>query len=476
PELKADAYGLSRPGAPTSSSLEGKCGTEVSGYLHVGSGGPIRPCFGVGPASPCCSRGSCRFPSPFAGLRANPEGGQGLQRPSPARGSQVLQASSDRLSAQGPAPSGRVRFPPPARCPEAARHGASARRDGVSGGEERNAALCALGPRAGLVPVRQPGTLSGTRPRRGRSLGAQGACACACAAGGARGAGAGRRGSRRGTHTRAGRRSHFRPPSPRGGDSGPGRVGLAGWATGRPGCGRRAALLPSRPGPRRALPASLPARRAASFPVGRRGTSPTAPGPPGGDTPPSRGAAGGRVSRGAGGAGASPGPGSARPRGPEPACRPQAMAHQERTFIAIKPDGVQRGLVGDIVKRFEQKGFRLVAMKFLRASEDLLKEHYIDLKDRPFYPGLVKYMHSGPVVAMVWEGLNVVKTGRMMLGETNPADSKPGTIRGDFCIQVGRNIIHGSDSVKSAEKEISLWFKPEELVDYKSCAFDWIYE
>ncbi|EPQ08985.1 Nucleoside diphosphate kinase B [Myotis brandtii] len=110
------------------------------------------------------------------------------------------------------------------------------------------------------------------------------------------------------------------------------------------------------------------------------------------------------------------------------------------------------------------------------ASEDLLKQHYIDLKDRPFYPGLVKYMNSGPVVAMVWEGLNVVKTGRMMLGETNPADSKPGTIRGDFCIQVGRNIIHGSDSVKSAEREISLWFKPEELVNYKSCAFDWIYE
>uniref|UniRef100_A0A8C6FQL1 Nucleoside diphosphate kinase n=1 Tax=Moschus moschiferus TaxID=68415 RepID=A0A8C6FQL1_MOSMO len=110
------------------------------------------------------------------------------------------------------------------------------------------------------------------------------------------------------------------------------------------------------------------------------------------------------------------------------------------------------------------------------ASEELLKQHYIDLKDRPFFPGLVKYMNSGPVVAMVWEGLNVVKTGRVMLGETNPADSKPGTIRGDFCIQVGRNIIHGSDSVKSAEKEISLWFKPEELIEYKSCAFDWIYE
>uniref|UniRef100_A0A8C9IZV9 Nucleoside diphosphate kinase n=1 Tax=Piliocolobus tephrosceles TaxID=591936 RepID=A0A8C9IZV9_9PRIM len=110
------------------------------------------------------------------------------------------------------------------------------------------------------------------------------------------------------------------------------------------------------------------------------------------------------------------------------------------------------------------------------ASEEHLKQHYVDLKDRPFFPGLVKYMNSGPVVAMVWEGLNVVKTGRVMLGETNPADSKPGTIRGDFCIQVGRNIIHGSDSVKSAEKEISLWFKPEELVDYKSCAHDWVYE
>ncbi|XP_070339098.1 uncharacterized protein [Equus asinus] len=157
-------------------------------------------------------------------------------------------------------------------------------------------------------------------------------------------------------------------------------------------------------------------------------------------------------------------------------CTVQTMAHSERTFIAIKPDGVQRSLVGEIIKRFEQKGFRLVAMKFMRASEDLLKEHYNDLKDRPFFAGLVKYMHSGPVVVMVWEGLNVVKTGRVMLGETNPADSKPGTIRGDFCIQVGRNIIHGSDSVESAEKEIALWFQPEELVDYKSCAQSWIYE
>ncbi|XP_053939505.1 nucleoside diphosphate kinase [Cuculus canorus] len=148
----------------------------------------------------------------------------------------------------------------------------------------------------------------------------------------------------------------------------------------------------------------------------------------------------------------------------------------ERTFIAIKPDGVQRGLVGEIIKRFEQKGFKLVAMKLVHASEDLLREHYIDLKDRPFYEGLVQYMHSGPVVAMVWEGLNVVKTGRVMLGETNPFDSKPGTIRGDLCVQVGRNIIHGSDSIESAETEINLWFAPEELVDYRSCAHEWIYD
>ncbi|XP_032181709.1 nucleoside diphosphate kinase A-like [Mustela erminea] len=152
------------------------------------------------------------------------------------------------------------------------------------------------------------------------------------------------------------------------------------------------------------------------------------------------------------------------------------MANCERTFIAIRPDGVQRSLVGEIIKRLEQKGFRLVAMKLIQASEDLLKEHYIDLKDCPFFTDLVKYMQSGPVVAMVWEGLNVVKTGQVMLGETNPADSKPGTSRGDFWIQVGRNIIHGSDSMESAEKEIGLWFQPEELADYKSCAQSWIYE
>merc|ERR1712228_321460 len=150
--------------------------------------------------------------------------------------------------------------------------------------------------------------------------------------------------------------------------------------------------------------------------------------------------------------------------------------NRERTFIMLKPDAVQRGLVGEIIKRFEQKGFKLVAMKMMHASEELLKEHYADLSSKGFFPGLVKYMNSGPVVPMVWEGLNVVKTGRVMLGETNPAASAPGTIRGDFCIQVGRNICHGSDAVDSAKKEIALWFKEEQLVKWDPVSLSWVYE
>merc|ERR1719266_2432598 len=150
--------------------------------------------------------------------------------------------------------------------------------------------------------------------------------------------------------------------------------------------------------------------------------------------------------------------------------------NRERTFIMLKPDAVQRGLVGDIIKRFEQKGFKLVALKMMHASEELLKEHYADLSKKPFFPGLVKYMNSGPVVPMVWEGNNVVKTGRVMLGETNPANSAPGTIRGDFCIDVGRNICHGSDAVESAKKEIALWFKDEELVKWDPITLSWVYE
>merc|ERR1712002_1379599 len=138
----------------------------------------------------------------------------------------------------------------------------------------------------------------------------------------------------------------------------------------------------------------------------------------------------------------------------------------ERTFIMIKPDGVARNLVAKIIERFEQRGYKLVAMKFMQADTDLLNKHYEDLKEKPFFAGLIKHISSGPVVPMVWEGKDVVRQGRVLLGETDPLKSKPGSIRGDFSIDMGRNIIHGSDSVESALKEIALWFKVEELVDW----------
>ncbi|KAM4530043.1 nucleoside diphosphate kinase 3 isoform 2-T2 [Odontesthes bonariensis] len=147
----------------------------------------------------------------------------------------------------------------------------------------------------------------------------------------------------------------------------------------------------------------------------------------------------------------------------------------ERTFIAVKPDGVQRKLVGEIVRRFEKRGFKLVGLKLMQASEDLLREHYCDLMSKPFFNTLMSYMRSGPVVAMVWQGLDVVKTARKMMGETNPAESLPGTIRGDYCVEVGKNVIHGSDSVESAQKEIPLWFRQNELQRWESSNVHWIY-
>lgn len=142
----------------------------------------------------------------------------------------------------------------------------------------------------------------------------------------------------------------------------------------------------------------------------------------------------------------------------------------------IKPDGVQRGLVGSIISRFETKGYQLVAMKTKQASEDLLNTHYSDLVSKPFFPKMRDYMLSGPVVCMVWEGESAVSTGRKMLGATNPLESNPGTIRGDYCLIVGRNICHGSDSVENAAKEIALWFTEDELLDWTSHSKDWLYE
>ena len=153
-----------------------------------------------------------------------------------------------------------------------------------------------------------------------------------------------------------------------------------------------------------------------------------------------------------------------------------AEAQRERTFIAVKPDGVQRGLMGEIISRFERRGYKLVAMKFFQPTLDQAKEHYKDLAAKPFYGGLCKYFSSGPICAMVWEGKGVIAGGRQLLGATNPAASAPGTIRGDFGIDVGRNICHGSDSPAGAAHEIAFWFKPEEIANWQQSVHDWIYE
>ena len=147
----------------------------------------------------------------------------------------------------------------------------------------------------------------------------------------------------------------------------------------------------------------------------------------------------------------------------------------ERTYIMIKPDGVQRGLVGNIVQRFEQRGYQLKALKLKQASEELLRKHYADLTEKKFFPDLLAYMLSGPVTCMVWEGENAVAMGRQMLGATNPQESNPGTIRGDYALDVGRNVCHGSDSVENAELEIKLWFG-DGLTEWDSHSEAWVYE
>ena len=148
----------------------------------------------------------------------------------------------------------------------------------------------------------------------------------------------------------------------------------------------------------------------------------------------------------------------------------------ERTFLAIKPDGVQRGLIGEITSRFEAKGFTLVGLKFMAVSRELAEQHYAVHRERPFFPGLVEFITSGPVVAMVWEGEGVVAAARKMIGATNPLTAEPGTIRGDFGVNIGRNLIHGSDAIETANHEISLWFKEAELVNWEPSLSSWIKE
>ena len=145
----------------------------------------------------------------------------------------------------------------------------------------------------------------------------------------------------------------------------------------------------------------------------------------------------------------------------------------ERTFIAIKPDGVQRGLISEIIGRFERKGFKLVGLKQLIPSKELAQKHYGVHKDRPFFGDLVEFISSGPVIAMVWEGEGVILNARKLIGATKPLEAEPGTIRGDLAIDIGRNIIHGSDGSETAAFEINLWFEDSEINEWKTSDFKW---
>jgi nucleoside-diphosphate kinase len=147
----------------------------------------------------------------------------------------------------------------------------------------------------------------------------------------------------------------------------------------------------------------------------------------------------------------------------------------ERTFLMVKPDGVQRSIVGEIVSRFERKGFQLVGAKLMQITPELAEQHYGEHKEKPFFGDLVSFITSGPVFAMVWEGENVIATARQMMGKTHPKEALPGTVRGDYGLTLDKNVIHGSDAPESAAREIDLFFKAEELVGYDKLVNNWIY-
>jgi len=147
----------------------------------------------------------------------------------------------------------------------------------------------------------------------------------------------------------------------------------------------------------------------------------------------------------------------------------------ERTFLMIKPDGVQRNLIGEIVSRFEKKGCQLVGAKLMHMSQELASEHYAEHKGKPFFTDLVSFITSGPVFAMVWGGKDVIAVARKMMGATNPIEAVPGTIRGDYGLEISRNIIHGSDSLESSKREIALFFSEYEMLSYDKTVNEWIY-
>lgn len=149
----------------------------------------------------------------------------------------------------------------------------------------------------------------------------------------------------------------------------------------------------------------------------------------------------------------------------------------ERTLLIVKPDGVQRGLVGEVASRLERRGLKLVGAKFVRMDMELARRHYGQHSGKPFFDDLVEFITSGPVMATVWEGQDAIRQVRRMMGETDPAESAPGTIRGDLGLDLARNVVHGSDTEPgSAEREIELFFAPDELQDYERIDEDWLYE
>ena len=148
----------------------------------------------------------------------------------------------------------------------------------------------------------------------------------------------------------------------------------------------------------------------------------------------------------------------------------------ERSLVLVKPDGVQRALIGEVISRFERRGLRLVGAKFMQVSQDLAKAHYAEHEGKPFYDGLISYITSAPVMAMVWEGPNAVAAIRQTVGSTKPVESAPGTIRHDFALEVGRNLIHASDKPETGVRETALWFQSAELVDWKREVDRWVFE
>ena len=152
------------------------------------------------------------------------------------------------------------------------------------------------------------------------------------------------------------------------------------------------------------------------------------------------------------------------------------MNEKERTFLMVKPDGLQRGLVGEVIKRLENRGLKLVAMKMLHINRQLAETHYAEHEGKPFYDGLIDYITSAPSVAMVWEGESAVELVRSMIGATDPKKAAPGTIRGDLALFTGKNIVHGSDSPDSAEREINLFFKSSDICPYSLTHENWLYD